>query len=38
MPSEMFQLYNIKLLYDWLLTIEEGVNLVTAVINPNDML
>jgi hypothetical protein len=37
-PSEMFQMYNIKLLYDWLLNTEEGGNLVTAVLNPNDML
>jgi hypothetical protein len=37
-PSEMFQMYNIKLLYDWLLNIEDCRNRVTAVINPNDML
>jgi hypothetical protein len=29
---------NIKLMYDWLLNIGEGENLVTAVLNPNDML
>jgi hypothetical protein len=37
-PSEMFQMYNIKLLYDWLLNIEEGGNLVTAVLNSYDLL
>jgi hypothetical protein len=29
---------NIKLMYDWLLNIEEGGNLATAMLNPNDML
>jgi hypothetical protein len=29
---------NIKLMYDWLLNIQEGGNLVTAVLNPNDIL
>jgi hypothetical protein len=28
----------IKLMYQWLLNIEEGGNLVTAVLNPNNML
>jgi hypothetical protein len=29
---------NIKLIYDWLLNIEEGGNVVIAVLNPYNML